>query len=162
MAYCGKCGSKLADEEVKVCPACGASTELPEQDPGRPIYRPPVVPGAPMRADIRDAQENKVMAILAYLGPLVLIPLLSCRESPFACFHTNQGLALFFAEAIYGIVCGTVSWLLLSIAWPLRFLLWVWGAASIVFLAFAVVGILSASRGEMKTLPVIGQIRLLK
>ena len=26
MAYCGKCGSKLADEEVKVCPACGATT----------------------------------------------------------------------------------------------------------------------------------------
>ena len=24
MAYCGKCGSKLDDEAVKFCPACGA------------------------------------------------------------------------------------------------------------------------------------------
>jgi len=162
MAYCGKCGSMLEDEAVKFCPACGASTELPEQDPGRLVYRPPVVPGAPMKADIQDAQDNKVMAILAYLGPLVLIPLLSCRESPFARFHTDQGLVLFFAEAIYGVVYGMVSWLLLSIAWQLRFLLWVWGAGSIAFLLFAIIGILSASRGEMRPLPLIGQIQLLK
>ena len=161
MAYCGKCGSKLANEEVTICPACGASTQLPEQAPGRTVYHPPVVPGAPMKADIQDAQDNKVMAILAYLGPLVLIPLLSCRESPFARFHTDQGLVLFFAEAIYGVVYGTVSWLLLSIAWQLRFLLWVWGAGSIAFLVFAIIGILSASRGEMRPLPLIGQIQLL-
>jgi len=114
-----------------------------------------------MKADIQDAQDNKVMAILAYLGPLVLIPLLSCRESPFARFHTYQGLVLFFAEAIYGVVYGMVSWLLLSIAWQLRFLLWVWGAGSIAFLLFAIIGILSASRGEMRPLPLIGQIHLL-
>ena len=161
MAYCGKCGSKLADEEVKICPACGASTELSQQDPGRPLYCPPVVPGAPMKADIRDAQENKVMAILAYCSILVLIPLLSCRESPFARFHTDQGLVLFFAGALCGVVYGAVSWLLLSIAWQPRFLLWVWGAGFIAFLVFAIIGILSASRGEMRPLPLIGQIHLL-
>jgi len=94
MAYCGKCGSKLANEEVTICPACGASTQLPEQDPGRLVYRPPVVPGAPVKADIQDAQDNRVMAILAYLGPLVLVPLLAAPGSRFARYHTDQGLAL--------------------------------------------------------------------
>ena len=162
MAYCGKCGSKLEDEAVKSCPACGASTELPPPDPSRPVYRPPIVPGAPMKADIRDAQENKVMAILAYLGPLVLIPLLLARESPFAGHHTNQGLVLFLAEAIYGIAYSLLSWILLAISWRLAFFLWIWGVGSIVFLVFAIIGILSASRGELKPLPLIGQIQLLK
>ena len=161
MAYCGKCGSKLEDEAVKNCPACGASTELPQQDPGRPVYRPPVVPGAPMKADIRDAQENKVMAVLSYLSILVLIPLLVGRDSTFAKFHTNQGLILFILEAIYGIIYSAVSWILLTISWRLGFLVWVWGAVSVIFLIFAVLGIISACRGEMRPLPLIGHIRLL-
>ena len=161
MAYCGKCGSKLEDEAVKNCPACGASTELPQQDPGRPLYCPPVVPGAPMKADIRDAQENKVMAILAYCSILVLIPLLLARESPFARHHTGQGLVLFLLEAVYGVIYSLLSWILMAISWRLAFFLWIWGAGAIVFLVFAVIGIISACRGEMRPLPLIGQFRLL-
>lgn len=164
MAFCGKCGSKLEDG-VKFCPACGASTETPPPDTGRqttPTYTPPVVPGAPGQADIRDAQDNKVMAILAYPGPLVMVPLLSCRESPFARFHTNQGLVLFFAEVIYGIAYGAVSWLLLSISWRLYFITSIIGIVGIVFLVLAVIGIINASKGEMKPLPVIGGISILK
>ena len=101
------------------------------------------------------------MAILAYLGPLVLIPLLLARESPFARHHTNQGLVLFLAEAIYGIAYSLLSWILLAISWRLAFFLWIWGVGAIVFLVFAIIGILSASRGELKPLPLIGQIRLL-
>ena len=33
-----------------------------------PTYTPPVVPGAPGQADIRDAQDNKVMAIFGIIN----------------------------------------------------------------------------------------------
>ena len=95
-----------------------------------PTYTPPVVPGAPGQADIRDAQDNKVMAILAYFGPLVLVPILAARESRFARYHANQGLVLLIV--------------------------------GIVFLVLAVIGIINASKGEMKPLPGIGGISVLK
>ena len=38
-----------------------------------------------------DVQNNKVMAVLSYIGILVLIPILAAKESPFARFHANQG-----------------------------------------------------------------------
>ena len=43
--------------------------------------------------DPNDVQSNKVMAILAYFGILFLIPLLAAKESAYARYHTNQGLA---------------------------------------------------------------------
>lgn len=42
-------------------------------------------------ADPQDVQANKVMAILAYFGLLVFVPLFAAKESRFARFHTNQG-----------------------------------------------------------------------
>lgn len=37
--------------------------------------------------DPRDIQNNKVMAILAYFGILVLIPIFAAKESKFARFR---------------------------------------------------------------------------
>ena len=101
------------------------------------------------------------MAILAYCSILVLIPLLLARESPFARHHTGQGLVLFLLEAVYGVIYSLLSWILMAISWRLAFFLWIWGAGAIVFLVFAVIGIISAYRGEMRPLPLIGQFRLL-
>ena len=47
--------------------------------------------------DPRDIEQNKLMAILAYLGILVIIPILAAKESKFARFHSNQGLILLIA-----------------------------------------------------------------
>ena len=164
MAFCGKCGSKLEDG-VKFCPACGASTETPPPDTGRqttPTYTPPVVPGAPGQADIRDAQDNKVMAILAYFGPLVLVPILAAKESRFARYHANQGLVLLIACIAYSIVYGILSWILLAISWRLYFITSIIGIVGIVFLVLAIIGIINAANGRVKELPVIGKFRLLK
>ena len=164
MAFCGKCGSKLEDG-VKFCPACGASTETPQPDTGRqttPTYTQPVVHGAPMQADIRDAQDNKVMAILAYLGPLVLVPILAAKESRFARYHANQGLVLLLACIAYSIVYGILSWILLVISWRLYFISSIIGIVGIVFLVLAIIGIINAANGRAKELPVIGKFRLLK
>ena len=58
-------------------------------------------------ADPQDVQANKVMAILAYFGILVLIPLFAAKESPFARFHANQGLIL--------LIAGFVIWLVSTV-----------------------------------------------
>src|SRR3954470_1008619 len=50
--------------------------------------------------DTSDIEQNKVYAILAYLGPLFLVPLLAAPNSKFARYHANQGLVLFLATVI--------------------------------------------------------------
>jgi len=53
-----------------------------------------------------DIENNKVMALLAYI--IFLVPLLAAKESKFAMFHTNQGLVLFLAAIAVNIVGGIV------------------------------------------------------
>lgn len=155
MAFCGKCGTKI-DDGTKFCPACGAVTD------SSPAYTPPVMPGAPAREDIKDAQDNKAMAILAYIGILVLIPLFAAKESPFARYHTNQGLVLAIAEVVYAVVYSVLSAIILAISWRLYFLVSIIGLVGIAFLVLVILGIINAAGGQMKPLPVIGSITILK
>ena len=47
-----------------------------------------------LEVDVEDADKNKVMGILAYV--IFLVPLIVAKDSPFAKYHTNQGLALVY------------------------------------------------------------------
>jgi len=167
MAFCGKCGTKIEDG-VKFCPGCGASTAIPTQNNMQnnigtaPVYTAPVVPGAPGQADIKDAQDNKVMAVLAYFGPLVLIPILAAKGSKFARYHSNQGLVLFVACIVYSIAYSILSAVILAISWRLYFIVSILGFVGIAFTVWAVLGIINACKGEMKPLPFIGHITILK
>ncbi|MBO4363977.1 MAG: hypothetical protein J5912_06325, partial [Clostridia bacterium] len=49
--------------------------------------------------DTQDINDNKGLTILAYIGPLVFIPMFVRKNSKFARFHCNQGLILFILEA---------------------------------------------------------------
>ena len=105
----------------------------------------------PYVADPTDAEQNKIMAVLAYI--LFLIPLLAARESRFAMFHANQGLVLFLfgvAVNIVGSVVPFIGWLLIL---PIGNLMW---------LVLAIMGIINAAGGKMKPLPLIGGFTLLK
>ena len=105
-----------------------------------------------------DINNNKAMAILAYLSWLVLIPLFAARESPFARFHVNQGLALAIVEIICWIVFGILSkipiigWLFVVVEW----------LVSLACLILAILGIVNAVNGRAKELPVVGKFRILK
>ncbi len=159
MAFCGKCGTKFEDG-AKFCPTCGAPASVVPQKAATPTYTPPVVPGAPGQADIKDAQDNKAMAVLAYI--IFLIPLFAAKESPFARYHTNQGLVLALAAVAYGIVYGILSTIVLAISWRLYLVVSILGWVYVVFAVLSVIGIINAVGGRMKPLPLIGKIQLLK
>lgn len=163
MAFCRQCGTQFEDG-TRFCPSCGASVSARTEEARRaaPSYTPPVVPGAQGRGDIRDAQDNKAMAILAYISFLVFIPMFAAKESKFARFHANQGLVLFIIEAAYGILYAILSAIIFAISWRLLFIVTIIGILSIAFLVLAIIGIVNASKGEKKELPVIGKIRILK
>ena len=119
--------------------------------------------------DKADVEQNKVMAILAYFGILVLIPILAAKDSKFARFHANQGLLLCIAMFGWIIADSVLTALLRAILW--RGLgLWsiyslcgtVLNLVYIVFTVLAVIGIINALNGRAKELPIIGKYRLLK
>lgn len=97
-----------------------------------------------------DINNNKVMAVLAYIGILFLIPLFLAKDSKFARFHVNQGILNFIFSFILGLLTnipfiGFVFWIL-----------------SIVPTIFMILGIVNAVKGRAKELPIIGKYTLIK
>jgi uncharacterized membrane protein len=160
MAFCGNCGTQVQDG-VKFCPSCGK--EITDGAPQQ-ASASPVVPGAPTQSDIKDAQDNKGMAIIAYI--IFFIPLLTGdhRKSGFVKFHTNQGTVLFLAAIAYGIAYAILSALIFAIL-PLR-IWWLFSTLlSLLWLVpaiFCILGIINAVNGRCKELPFIGGIKLIK
>ncbi|MDR1222577.1 MAG: hypothetical protein LBL07_06820 [Tannerella sp.] len=105
--------------------------------------------------DPKDVQDNKVMAILAYLGILVLVPIFAAKESPFARFHANQGILLFIVSIVFYII-----YYILLFTVPVIAL--IFSILSIGILILAIIGIINAAKGEMKELPIIGKYSILK
>lgn len=115
-----------------------------------------------MTTDQKDVQDNKFMAILAYLGILVLIPIFAAKESPFARFHSNQGLVLLIASFAYSIAVWIVTFILALISPSLGLIGTILSLGSIFFFILAIIGIINAAKGEMKELPLIGKYTILK
>ena len=113
--------------------------------------------------DPKDAQDNKVMGILAYLGILILIPIFAAKESRFARYHANQGLILIIAAIALQIAVSILNVILLAISWKLVAITSLFSAAvGIACFVFVIIGIINAAKGEMKELPLIGKYRILK
>lgn len=124
-------------------------------------------PDTTVEFDSHDIEQNKAMAILAYLGILVLIPIFAAPQSKFARYHANQGLILAIIEIIFGFAYYVLSYLLFAIfpwrMWGLvSFVLGLVGLCGLVFVALLILGIMNASQGKAKELPVIGKYRILK
>ena len=174
MAFCGKCGTQVTDG-VKFCPSCGApvgaqeqTNQNTQQQTGAQNDFTAKIAGLNNTADStadfapQDITDNKVMAILAYFGPLVLIPIFAAPKSKFARYHANQGLILLLAEVAYSIVYGILSSVILAISWRLYFLVSIIGIVGIVFAVLAILGIVNAAQGKAKALPIIGKFKILK
>ena len=106
----------------------------------------------------RDIQQNKGMAVLAYISWLVLIPLFAAKDSRFARFHCNQGLVLAIVEIVAWVVFGILSRLPL-IGWIFSILS---ALVSLVCLILAILGIVNAVNGRAKELPLVGKYTVLR
>lgn len=106
-------------------------------------------------AGVEKDQNIKTMAALAYI--IFFIPLLTNKDSKFAMYHANQGLVLLLTVVVLNIVTGFLGGILFFFG---GFMLW--SVPGIVGLVFAVLGIMNALNGEMKPLPVVGTISILK
>ena len=89
-----------------------------------------------------SANNDKGMAIVAYI--LFFIPLLiSKNRSAFLNFHINQGLSLFIVAIVGNVALSFLGYMFSNI----------WG---LLMLVLVIMGIMNASKNEMKELPVIG------
>lgn len=92
-----------------------------------------------------DVEKNKTMAILAWF--IFFLPLLTdAKDSKFAKFHANQSLLV---TLLYVIAAFTSMFLIGFIVYPVAFVLWI-------------IGIIGAANGQMKRLPIIGGIDIIK
>lgn len=130
-----------------------AGVTPPATPPPPPAAAPASTGGSPgaVTPTAADVEKNKVMGILAYLGILWLVPLLAAKDSPFARYHTNQGLILFLT-AIAVWICSFILAFIPIIGWLLLFCLW------IGILVLWVMGLINAIQGVCKPLPLIGSL----
>ena len=89
--------------------------------------------------------NKKVMSILAYIGPLVIVSFIIAKEDPHVKFHIKQGGVLFAIEIL--------AWLLGMIFFVLAPLLLIVNLATLVL---SIVGIVHAVNGAEKELPIVG------
>lgn len=168
MAFCSQCGAQIPDGST-VCQSCAAQQQAAGAQPtGGEKFEQAFqnfqnTVDNTSAFDPADIARNKGMSALAYIGILFLIPLFAAKESPYAQFHSNQGLVLFIAEAAVAIV---FSILMAILGWPLHFLRVIVGVlqvlVNIFLLVLAILGIINAATGKAKELPIIGGIHLLK
>lgn len=165
MPFCGKCGAEVP-EGTKFCGVCGGEVA------GTPIYQA-VPTGAPGQTDeVKDAQDNKWMGILAYLCALVFIPMFVAKNSKFARFHTVQGFNLFLIWVANWVIFGLLGLIRVTrtaSAWGVPYtyqgspaiigiLSWI---ISVAITVLAIIGIVNAAKGTKKALPVIGKLNIL-
>ena len=132
MAFCAKCGTQTQDE-AELCPECNSTGQE--------------------RTQANDIEANKIMAVIAYIGLLVIVPLATgkYKDSQFLKFHVNQAL-IFCIGYVVVMVLGFIPFI--------GFLL-----GSILGLGIAVlqiICIISAIKGETKSFPVISEIKIIK
>lgn len=138
-------GDKVADEPAAEATAAAAAGPVPQPAPEQPV--PPVITPS---AAAEVAGLDKVMGVLAYLGVLVIIPLLAAKDSKFARFHANQGLIL--------LICTVVIYIVGKIFPGLSVVITILDAAIFVL---AVIGIINAVKGETKKLPLVGNFNII-
>ena len=140
--------AQAAVQEAPASYEAPAPASAPAQDLSQKAAELNNTPDTTANYSQSDISSNKLMAILSYIGILVLIPLLAAKDSPYARYHANQGLVLLVFLIIV---------LILGKIWG--FLGWV---GFIVWFVLAIIGIVNAAKGRAKELPIIGKFRLIK
>ena len=92
--------------------------------------------------------KNIAMAIVAYI--IFFIPLLTeSKKDPFVKFHVKQGLVLFIASIVVGIIHSALFY-----AWMF---MWIGQLLNLAVFILFIIGIINAANGKEEKLPIIGQ-----
>ena len=139
MAFCKQCGAKLNDDS-KFCPSCGAPVEEAQSAP---------------RAEVQSNQPdcNKWFGVLAYLGPVLFVPMFVKKDSKFAQYHVRQGFNLLVFWVAAAVLQFTIGFIPYFGEYFIRILC---GVAEVGICVLSVIGIVHALKGEMKPLPWFG------
>lgn len=86
----------------------------------------------------QEIKDEKLWALLSYLGALAILPILFKKDSAFVQFHAKQGLIILAGWAL--------GWL------PFGFLF------VIAAIVFSIMGVVSVLKGEKRVLPIIGEL----
>lgn len=98
---------------------------------------------------------NKLLAAISYIWILCIVTILCAKDDAFARYHANQGLVLLIANiaaVVVGFVLGLIPIIGAIIGWIINIALFV----------LMIIGIINAVKGEMKPLPFIGGIQIIK
>jgi uncharacterized membrane protein len=95
----------------------------------------------PQGTSLRNVDDEKVYALLAYCFVLCIVPLLNKKDNAFVLFHGRQGLALFLCEMAVFVV---------SIVFP-----WIMKPFLFVFALLSLWGMIKSLQGEQFKLPFI-------
>ena len=144
MAFCKNCGAQI-DDNATVCPSCGKAVNEPAA-----AVNNGTVNGA-------VTSQDKVMGVLAYIGILFLIPLFAAKDSKFARYHTNQGLVLFLASLLGGVMGALGGIPFVGIVFGI-----LGGVIGLIAFVFMILGIVNVVQGKLAPLPFIGNIQILK
>lgn len=183
--FCSKCGTEISDGII-FCPKCGnpvtpmpvnSSTNVESEEVFKDLFDEDI----PETSNYSEtpvgtkAEDNKFMAVLSYLGILVLVPIFGGKDSKFVQYHASQGLSLAICTFAYNICYWVITTVLGVLFKPSYNLLIgyvpnpivsivsiVLGLGSIFFVVLAIMGIVNAVKGDCKMLPVIGKMDLLK
>ena len=146
MAFCKNCGARL-NEDSKFCPSCGTPVTSAQSAP---------------RVEVMDEQPdcNKWFGVLAYLGPVLFVPMFVRKNSKFAQFHVRQGFNLL----CFVVVLVVASYTLGIIPYiGTHFLKYVFGIGLCGVAVFSIIGIINALLGKKQPLPIFGdKLDLLK
>jgi len=109
-------------------------------------------PGPPPEPPAAPPPDRTLMLILAYLGPLSLVPILAEKEDAEVQWHAKNGLVMFGAWAV---VCMIDVFLFATIqvfgCLYTMFMMFL----GLAYLALIVIGIAKALRGERLVVPVL-------
>ena len=113
----------------------------------QPVSTPPAVAQA-------DIDSGKTMAILSYIpiafvGLIVSIISITQKNNAYSLFHAKQALTLYIFASAGGLICLPLCFV--CIGFPLLI------AVELGGLVLCIIGIINASGGQCKPLPVVGK-----